>query len=452
MNKGIVPYLKEFREAKKALFDSRLRLLSSLAVALYLALSIFYIVLKPSDFRKGEFFVWGFLLATGTLTFLASKHTKTLFQSRLNASIFTCSLVSAVVMLFCLYPAYAAQSSSVFALCVFLISFIMPWEVIEVVLIGAANAAAYSLVYLNRAGYFSSSEGAIASMGEYVDGMVFLFVCIIICTVIRHRDHTNYVKNFILMKELEKKNTQILEELALARDIQTTLIPRPTSTPRADIAVNYIPLSMVGGDYATFHHLKEGEGLFFLIGDITGHGVPAALLVNRVYGEVESLIARDPDPGKLMRQLNSFVQEHFKQTHMYFTVCAGLVDFAARTLFYSNYGHPPQILHQHKDNTIRLLESHTSFLGLDTEVGDSNVFEGSTKFDSNDRIVLFTDGLIETRNSSGALYGMESLEAFVRTHSNDSPQVFNANLLKEINAFRSGPLSDDMLLVTIDIK
>lgn len=64
----------------------------------------------------------------------------------------------------------------------------------------------------------------------------------------------------------------------------------------------------------------------------------------------------------------------------------------------------------------------------------------------------YVDGLIETRDADAELYGMEKLEAFVKNHTDQLPGLFNNSLLEEINAFRSGPVADDIFLLTIDIK
>jgi sigma-B regulation protein RsbU (phosphoserine phosphatase) len=217
------------------------------------------------------------------------------------------------------------------------------------------------------------------------------------------------------------------------------------------VAVNYGPVSTVGGDYASFHVTREGN-LFFLISDITGHGVPAALIVNRVYGEIEALKRQDPTPGTLLKELDKFVEEHFAGMNMYLSTCCGLVDFKKKQLVYSNYGHPPQILLQRKDKKICLLESQTSLLGTDMASSDSGIFEGGMNFERGDRIILFTDGLIETMDGNKEMFGMERLEEFAMGHSGEHPAAFNHSLLKRVNEFRSGPVMDDIFLLTIDIK
>lgn len=446
------PYAREYDESVGIAFKARIRFFCGFTVLLYLAVSILGILVDPAAFRKEEFLIWAFLLAAAAASVASGRRAATLAGAKAPAAGFAAATIVSLAWLFIIYPDYLAQSSEIFALGVFLISFLMPWRTAEVAAIGAFATLLYTALSVWAIAGIPQFRAQLFSAGGFIDGAIFLVNAAVICTIIRMRDASRERKSFTLMKELEEKNAQMRRELAIARDIHRTLVPRSTTTDHATVAVSYVPLLAVGGDYATFHVTKEGD-LFFLIGDVTGHGVPAALLVNRIYGEVESLAAKNPAPGVLMRELSAFVQEHFQATNMYFSVCAGLLDFRRQALFYSNYGHPPQILHQHREDRICLLESQTYFLGIDDESGGDgrSVFEGKLSFERGDRIILFTDGLIETKDAGGDMYGMTRLESFIRAHAGDRPATFNTNLLREIDGFRSGPVADDMFLVTVDI-
>jgi serine phosphatase RsbU (regulator of sigma subunit) len=423
-------------------------------IIIYLSLSILGFFLDPTSFKKVELLIWVFLIASAALTLYTNRRAKTLIAVKLNTTFFSASIVISLAALFFIYPDYIMQSSEIMALSAFFISFAIPWQALEVVGVGVIHVVGYTSIYawaVSVASNASDANNLIFAQGGYIDGLIFLVVAIIICTIIRKRDDDGDKKRFALLKDVEAKSAQMAKEIAIARDVHKTLIPKSTSTENASIAVSYVPLSAVGGDYATFHITREGN-LFFLIGDITGHGIPAALLVNRIYGEVESLMARNTEPGMLMRELDRFVGEHFRHTEMYFSVCSGLLDFSKKTLFYSNYGHPPQILHQHKDNRISLLESQTYQLGIEGPGTGQAIYEGKLQFDNKDRIVLFTDGIIEAKGSESELYGMERLQAFVKSRGGEQPGVFNSALLESVEAYRVGPLDDDMFLVTIDIK
>ncbi|MDD5084603.1 MAG: PP2C family protein-serine/threonine phosphatase [Candidatus Omnitrophica bacterium] len=450
----LVPYLSEFGEAKAKLIKSRLRLFCLLTLVIYITTSALGFILDHGEFQSIEIVTWILITAVAVLVLFLNQRSGTLREAKLNSALFAVAFVSAMTFEFFIYPQYASWGPAAFALIMFFTCFVIPWDIPGVIFNGVLNMLGYSAFYisclLNKA-IVAPDVSFVFSTKDYTDGLTFLSIALVLCLAIRRRDNDREKENFVLMKELEARNNQMEEELALARDVHKTLIPRSTSTDKANIAVSHVPVSTVGGDYATFHVTKDGD-LFFLIGDITGHGISAALLVNRIYGEVENLIRQDCMPGKLLKELDQFVQRHFKQTRMYLSVCSGLLDFRKGILFYSNYGHPPQILHQHKDNNVCLLKSQTHLLGIGFDAVETKVFEGNLSFSHKDRIILFTDGLIEATDANKELYGIDRLSDFVKLHIDEHPTVFNNNLLEEVTAFRSGLPADDIFLLTIDIK
>jgi serine phosphatase RsbU (regulator of sigma subunit) len=443
MKEKLSIYLQEFNQARLGVIKSRLKLFSIIAPIIYIAASLLSTITNPSEFKPIELTTWIFLIASSIFVLAINKKTKTLRGAKSDAFLFISLLTVVLVAIFFIYPQYVVNGFGVFMVSLFCATFIIPWEVKEVILIGILNFLGYSATFLWLRQSFPPQV--------YIEGLIYLAVTLSACIIIRRRDDEREKENFVLMKELEKRYGQMQRELMLARQVHDTLIPKSKSTANADIAVSYIPVSTVGGDYATFHETTEGN-LSFLIGDVTGHGVPAALLVNRLYGEVEALFTSSRGPGKLLNELDRFVNEHFKLTDMYMSVCCGLIDFKQKKLFYSNYGHPAQILFQHKDNKICLLESQTYFLGIRTDSDTSQIFEGAIDFGHKDRIILFTDGIIEAKDKTNQLYGIEKLKAFAQGHRNELPNEFNRNLLKEIKLFSSGSIADDLFFLTIDVK
>jgi serine phosphatase RsbU (regulator of sigma subunit) len=422
-------YVQEFRQARTAFIRSRVQtflLLTFGAYALVTFLGLF--VLFPGDFKSAEGYVW--IPFTAGVIFLLYINRKVRTPVQASASAYLAAVfVAAVLTKICMiYVEYASVSSPLYVFMLFLAAIILPLSAADMALVGLIYAAAYGAYYLFVTRVYSGAAPAPFRVSDFTDGLTYLGIATFLSMIIRHKELARETENFILLKEVEEKNEAMEKELALAREIHTTLIPKSMSTSDVDVAVNYVPVSTVGGDYASFHVTREGN-LFFLISDITGHGVPAALIVNRVYGEIEALKRQDPTPGTLLKELDKFVEEHFAGMNMYLSTCCGLVDFKKKQLVYSNYGHPPQILLQRKDKKICLLESQTSLLGTDMASSDSGIFEGGMNFERGDRIILFTDGLIETMDGNKEMFGMERLEEFAMGHSGEHPAAFNHSLL-----------------------
>jgi sigma-B regulation protein RsbU (phosphoserine phosphatase) len=286
--------------------------------------------------------------------------------------------------------------------------------------------------------------------GEYMEGMMFLLVSFVLCFVVRLMDWERDIQDFILLKQLEGKNRQMQKELELARRIHKTLVPNSISNENVEIEVSYLPAYYVGGDYAKFHFLDK-DRMVFIISDVTGHGVSAALLVNRIHAEFERMAKDGKEPGVLLSELDEFIMGDFEGTDMYLSAFCGLLDFKKMRMLYSNHGHPPQCLYHVKGAFVEDLPAQTSMLGL--PIDDKRIEQSEVKFEKGDRILLFTDGVTETRTSQGEEYGEDRLESFLRNNCETPPHVFNQQLVDELRTFSGNhKFADDVFILHMVIK
>ncbi len=205
----------------------------------------------------------------------------------------------------------------------------------------------------------------------------------------------------------------------------------------------------MGGDYAQFHFIDK-DRVIFVLADVTGHGVSAALLVNRAHTEVERLVRENLLPGELLKHLDKFIDKEFGEMGFFLTAFCGLLNFSEKKLTYSNYGHPAQILLQSRENKIILMQSQTFLMGIGME--ESKVYSNKIAFAQGDRLILFTDGITEAKDVKGNLFGQEKLEEFTKNNINLDVIEFNAQLTRKIDKFQSGHQHDDIFLATIQIK
>jgi len=213
--------------------------------------------------------------------------------------------------------------------------------------------------------------------------------------------------------------------------------------------VTYQPMFYMGGDYAKFNFIDKDK-LLFVLADVTGHGVSSALLVNRIHTEIERLSREALLPGAILKALDRFINEDFGKMGFYISAFCGLLDFSKKQLVYSNHGHPPQILIQSKDKNIVLMNSQTFLMGIG--MNEENVYNTNVDFERGDRLILFTDGVIEARDVSGELFGYERLERFADDNSSLDVVEFNKRLIADVNAFQAGDPTDDIFLLTIQTK
>jgi sigma-B regulation protein RsbU (phosphoserine phosphatase) len=268
------------------------------------------------------------------------------------------------------------------------------------------------------------------------------------CYVIRKKEYERDIENFLLFKDVETKNAQMNSELELASRVHMTLIPRSMTDSLVDVAVTYYPVDGMGGDYAKFQYIDDKKLLFFIC-DVTGHGIPAALLVNRVHAEFSNFARKGTGPAQLLDGINRFILNDFEGTEMYLTAFSFLLDLEKRSMRYANCGHPSQYMYSKHSLKAMELSSMSTMLGI--SFADNSVEERSLDISRGDKIVLFTDGLLETTDANGESYDSR-VKSFIENNHALGPGEFNAAFMNDVKRFNGDKFADDVFLMTIDVK
>jgi serine phosphatase RsbU (regulator of sigma subunit) len=441
-------YREEFFQRYANLNKNSVRLLCFLAIGIYSLATLISYFLYPRSFKTDEIPIFAMLVLSGIIIVFISKRLKTLKGAKAIAYIFTFLISMFITAIGIIYYQYIEVTSALYLFVFFLISFTIPWFPFEIIPVSSLYILSYSVLFIYARHEFSGL-GIGINFERYIDGIIFLSMGCIFAIVIRRREFMRNVDNFIFLKEIEDKNKQMQKELELATRVHKTLIPNSISTDLLDIAVLYLPVSYMGGDYAKFRFINDDK-LIFIICDVTGHGVSAALLVNRFHSEFERLARDGKNPGVLLKELNDFIVEEFQGINMYLSAFCGLLDFKHNKFSYSNHGHPSQYIYCIKKSDISILPSQTTLLGL--PVKEDTVYEHSINFEKEDRILLFTDGVIEASNKTGQDYGEGRLQDFIRHNYNLNVEVFNQKLKDDLVSFNYGPFNDDIFILNIYIK
>lgn len=440
-------YKDEFVARQITLIKKRVTLFCVLTIATYFFAVLMGVIIYPGDDATLEIALGVMLIIAGILLLYLNRRASYIFAAKLNAYIFTLFLLSILVSLSGVYGDDATTSSAIFVFTMFFVSITIPWKPREIIVISFMHMVAYTSDFF----YVRYLTGDSLGFGiqQYMDGFIFLIMTFILCIIIRLKETVRDIKNFMLLKEVENKSRQMRKELELATHIQKTLVPPSISTDKIDIAVSYYPASFMGGDYGRFSFIDD-ERLLFIISDVTGHGVSAALLVNRIHAEFERFAKEEKEPGILMRELNNFIKKDFEGTEMYLSAFCGMLDLGEMSLKYSNYGHPAQYVYHAKNKENIGLSAQTSLLGLPEE--DSNTYQDTIAIGHGDRILLFTDGLTETVNKDNEQWGTERVSCFLKENASMPVNEFNNKLMDELNMFKEGKYKDDIFILNIDIK
>jgi phosphoserine phosphatase RsbU/P len=261
---------------------------------------------------------------------------------------------------------------------------------------------------------------------------------------------TNVIAVAIENKRLFKRQLEqerFSRELELAGEMQRMLIPGVLpDTPRYSLAGLYRPQLGVGGDYFDYREFEDGK-LVFCIGDISGKGIAAALLMANFQANFHTLIDKRETLEEFIRDLNSAVH-HVTGGDRFITFFVGEYHPATRCLQYINAGHNPPLLVT-ADQFVQLNKGCT-ILGSFKEL--PKVETGRMQIDGDAIIFLYTDGLTDLRAADGAFLDEHVLHRFVRTHYMLPPKDFNASLMEQIELFRGDQVfPDDFTLLTCRI-
>jgi hypothetical protein len=360
-------YQAEYTEKLANLIRSRVQLLCKLVLALYLLATVLSYAISSSSFDLREIPLGIFLVLAALLIIHWNKKTKNIALLKANAYLFILFALFFLTRLSIVYKDYFDVSAPLYIFALFTASFTIPWQPAEIAVIAALHALAFSRLFIYIRRHLPPQDLA-GTFQDYSDGMLLLLMGFILCYVLRRKENSRQIENYLLLKEVESKNEQMRKELELATRIHKTLIPHSINTDRADIAVLYLPMYYIGGDYAKFQFVDKDK-LIFVIADVTGHGVSAALMVNRLHTEVERLIREGKNPGALLNELNDLIMKQFSGISIFLSAFSGLLDFKNMKLIYSNHGHPTQYIYHITKSMVTRLSSQTTLLGLSNSEG-----------------------------------------------------------------------------------
>lgn len=241
----------------------------------------------------------------------------------------------------------------------------------------------------------------------------------------------------------------IQKELQIAEQIQTSILPRAVpQLSGMQIAARYIPMSAVAGDFYDFL-LLEGNRLGILVADVTGHGVPAALIASMLKVAFAVQTANAAYPERVLSGLNRALCGKFES---HFVTAAYLyVDLERKIVRYAGAGHPPLLFNSRAEKQTRAIEENGLILGMFEEASYTAL---EMPLCAGDRYILYTDGLPESRNEADEEFGTKRCEQFLKSHAGATTAELTDGLLGEIALWSTraaGRLQeDDMTLVVVD--
>jgi serine phosphatase RsbU (regulator of sigma subunit) len=253
--------------------------------------------------------------------------------------------------------------------------------------------------------------------------------------------------------ELAAKNQAMLDELKIAQKVQASFLPREEAfkqCPDLEISGKYLAMEDLGGDLYDIIKIDDSR-IGFLIADVSGHGVSASLMTAMAKASFNTDALTGKSSAEVCRSVNrdicSFVGEMSEHD---LTVFFGILDVGTGRLEFTSAAHQPAILYRRRTGLIERLQTGSSYIGLTL---NSVYKSGEVFLEKGDRLVMYTDGIVETKNREDELYDTKRLIEMTIKCSEMKPADYIERVFEDVNGFSGGaPLHDDRAMLCVDYK
>ena len=247
------------------------------------------------------------------------------------------------------------------------------------------------------------------------------------------------------LEQAERERERIEQELLVARRIQQASLPKEVPTLEGwQIFPLYKPAREVGGDFYDFHLLSEGR-LGLAVGDATGKGVPAALVMSTTCGMLRLAAQNYSSPGQMLRRVNEALFPYIP-SNMFVTCFYAILDPKRGSLSYANAGHDLPYLRR-RGGDCEELRARGMPLGL---MPGMDYEQKEIVLDAGEEALLYSDGLVEAHDPKGEMFGFPRLQQLLAEHGDEKESLEDA-LLEELSSFvgQGWEQEDDITLVTL---
>ena len=265
-----------------------------------------------------------------------------------------------------------------------------------------------------------------------------------LCDSFSHMQHSliDYIKE---LKSTTANKERIESELRIARAIQLGMVPKvfPPFPEREDVDIfaRVIPAREVGGDLYDF--FIENDKLYFIIGDVSGKGVPASLVMAvtcRLFRTVASYVKT---PAEIVTTLNNALSES-NESNMFCTAFVGILDLKSGDMQYCNAGHNPPIIIKPEGGAEIMKVTQNLAMGV---WYDFTYTGESCRIDHGSTIFMYTDGITEAEDVDKSLYGEGRLVSLLQKQELQSPRTITENMLDDLQKYTVGAVQNDDITV-----
>jgi len=251
------------------------------------------------------------------------------------------------------------------------------------------------------------------------------------------------------LASLKEKDDMIQKQLEIASNIQRSILPgRIDDWNELKFSVRYIAMEKIGGDFYDVYQIK-GDKLGVLVADVSGHGIPAALITSMAKISFSSATQQYDSPKRVFQEVNQNILEHIK-TQDYMTAFFVVID-DDYNIVYANASHQKAILVHSDEGRVEFLDTNGLFIGAIEEARETYE-EKVTKLRYGDRLLLYTDGIPEAANVDREEYSIERLQDAALKNRHLPLEDFTSFIIEDVQRFKGkAPVEDDITLLVIEL-
>ena len=229
--------------------------------------------------------------------------------------------------------------------------------------------------------------------------------------------------------QLRRMNQQMTRDLQIARRVQEALVPeREFTSARLDIRSAYIPSEVLSGDF--YDYFVQNDSMYLFVADVSGHGLPAAILVSLLKSYIHSEANNDRSLSQFMARLNDFLFSVSLPSQ--FATAALFRINGARELVYSNAAHPPFLLHSRETGRTTMVEQPSNLLGA---MPNMPFDEHKVTVGAGDTLFVYTDGLTDRINSQGDFYSIDRVAAIMERSAGEDLATTYRSIFDDVSNF-----------------
>jgi len=271
---------------------------------------------------------------------------------------------------------------------------------------------------------------------------------------VKTRDEVGHLmRSFNAMMAQLKERIRLKAALDLAMEVQQNLLPKQhNAIPGLDIAAHSLYCDETGGDYYDFLEVccRDSNQIGLVVGDVSGHGISAALLMASARAFLRCRVTQPGGADDIIRDVNRLVTADTRDCGHFMTLFYAEIDPSLKTLHWVRAGHDPAFLYDPTTGAIEELKGEGLALGIDANYAYRR--NAKTGLSAGQILLIGTDGIWETIDGSGRMFGKMRLADLIREHASYSPEKLIQAIMTALKEFR-GPTrqEDDVTLAVVKI-